>query len=125
MKNRKLLLTLLALVVLIAGVVLLKQNNISKDASIAHNGTDPKTEKPAKKSQQVKPTQSKPGLKVSNDVKPMTIKPANSAQKAATKPAFNKAEWKAEEIKKLKAEIQQTTDPAYKAKLQKRLNSLQ
>ncbi len=143
MKNRKLLLTLLALAVLIVGVtLLLRQTNTQNDTSLANNGKQPKTEKPTKtdpeKTKKNQPSGNTPKIKeLQKGVSPVAkaasnnnsnvkfIPGINKTPQSKSKPALNNETWKVKEIIKLKNDIQQETNPAYKAKLQKRLNSLQ
>lgn len=143
MRNRKLVLTLLALAVLIVGVtLLLRQTNTQNDTSMANNDKQPKTEKPTKtdpeKAKKSQPSGNTPKIKelqkgasqitkaASNNNSNVKFIPGiNKTPQSKSKPALNNETWKAKEIIKLKNDIQQETNPAYKAKLQKRLNSLQ
>lgn len=145
MRNRKLLITVFIVAVLVVGVVLLlKQTDTQNDSPLANNGNQPKTEKPTKtdpeKTKKLKATQQSANtpkikeLQSQNNQKAKTTSNNNSNVKFTlginkttqnkSKPALNNQDAKAQEIIRLKNQIRQETNPAYKAKMQKRLNSL-
>jgi len=147
MRNRKLLITLLVMAILLVGiVVLLRQTNTQNDTPLANNGDKPKTEKPTKtdpeKTKKQKSTQqpgNTPKIKElqkgntgstakaasNNNSNVQFVRGINKTTQNKSKPVLNNQTRRAHEITRLKNEIKQEINPAEKAKLQKRLNSLQ